>query len=44
MSDTNAIVQDQMTGLFGFRLEMGRAHDGTVCRYAGLGSPPRRRR
>lgn len=29
MSDTNAIVQDQATGLFGFRLEMGRTHDGT---------------
>lgn len=28
MSDTNAIVQDEVTGLFGFRLEMGRGHDG----------------
>jgi integrase len=28
MSDTDAIVQDQVTGLFGFRLEMGRGHDG----------------
>jgi hypothetical protein len=28
MSDTDAIVQDPMTGLFGFRLEMGRDHGG----------------
>ena len=29
MSDTDAIVQDQETGLYGFRLEMGRGRDGT---------------
>jgi integrase len=29
MSDTDAIVQDQATGLYGFRLEMGRGRDGT---------------
>jgi len=29
MSDTDAIVQDPVTGLFGFRLEMGRDHGGT---------------
>jgi multicomponent K+:H+ antiporter subunit E len=28
MSDADAIVQDQVTGLFGFRLEMGRDHGG----------------
>ncbi|MEU4563625.1 site-specific integrase [Actinoplanes sp. NPDC023936] len=28
MSDTNAIVQDEGAGLFGFRLEMGRGYDG----------------
>lgn len=28
MSDTDAIVQDPLTGLFGFRLEMGRDHGG----------------
>ena len=28
MSDTDAIVQDPVTGLFGFRLEMGRDHGG----------------
>jgi hypothetical protein len=28
MSDTDAIVQDLVTGLFGFRLEMGRDHGG----------------
>src|SRR3954451_23030888 len=28
MSDTEAIVQDPVTGLFGFRLEMGRDHGG----------------
>jgi len=28
MSDTEAIVQDPVTGLFGFRLEMGRVHGG----------------
>ncbi|PRY18877.1 tyrosine-type recombinase/integrase [Pseudosporangium ferrugineum] len=28
MSDTEAIVQDPVTGLFGFRLEMGRDHEG----------------
>jgi integrase len=28
MSDADAIVQDQVTGLFGFRLEMGRDHSG----------------
>jgi hypothetical protein len=28
MSDTEAIVQDRLTGLFGFRLEMGRDHGG----------------
>ena len=28
MSDTDAIVQDPETGLFGFRLEMGRDHGG----------------
>ena len=29
MSDTDAIVQDPVTGLFGFRLEMGRDHGGS---------------
>ena len=29
MSDTEAIVQDPVTGSFGFRLEMGRDHGGT---------------
>jgi hypothetical protein len=28
MSDTDAIVQDPVTGSFGFRLEMGRDHSG----------------
>jgi len=28
VSDTEAIVQDPVTGLFGFRLEMGRDHEG----------------
>ena len=28
MSDTDAIVQDPVTGAFGFRLEMGRDHGG----------------
>ncbi|GIM90070.1 hypothetical protein [Paractinoplanes toevensis] len=28
MSDTEAIVQDPVTGRFGFRLEMGRDHEG----------------
>ncbi len=28
MSDTEAIVRDPVTGLFGFRLEMGRDHGG----------------
>jgi len=28
MPDTDAIVQDPVTGLFGFRLEMGRDHGG----------------
>jgi hypothetical protein len=28
MSDTDAIVEDPVTGLFGFRLEMGRDHGG----------------
>lgn len=28
MSDTDAIVQDSVTGLFGFRLEMGRDRNG----------------
>ena len=28
MSDADAIVQDQVTGLFGFRLEMARDHSG----------------
>jgi hypothetical protein len=28
MSDTEAIVQDPVTGSFGFRLEMGRDHGG----------------
>ena len=28
MSDSDAIVQDPVTGLFGFRLEMGRDHGG----------------
>jgi integrase len=28
-SDTDAIVQDQVTRLYGFRLEMGRGRDGT---------------
>ncbi|MBL7261586.1 site-specific integrase [Actinoplanes sp. LDG1-01] len=29
VSDTEAIVQDPVTGLFGFRLEMGRDNEGT---------------
>jgi hypothetical protein len=29
MADADVIVQDQTTGLFGFRLEMGRDRDGT---------------
>jgi hypothetical protein len=28
MSDIDAIVEDPVTGLFGFRLEMGRGHGG----------------
>ena len=28
MSDTDAILRDPVTGLFGFRLEMGRDHRG----------------
>jgi hypothetical protein len=28
MSDTDAIARDPVTGLFGFRLEMGRDHGG----------------
>lgn len=29
MSDTDGIVQDPVTGLFSFRMEMGRDHDGS---------------
>jgi len=38
MSDTEIIVQDQATGLFGFRLEMGRDRNGirTQARRTGF--------
>ena len=36
MSDTDAIVQDPLTGLFGFRLEMGRDHRGARVRVIAL--------